>query len=176
MYDDTDFLADGAEDTDTELAESRFLSALLWSSHGDRSVAATLSLVAVEDFYLPAHAQLYSTISTLITAEPRRDHTPAGVLAELQRRTGLTGHHGQILATTLRSATTAGALPAQAPHYVAMVVADAYRRAFRAAGDGIAHAATALPEDDLWEYMCQHGRALRTHRTRLAALRAATHP
>ena len=57
-----------------------------------------------------------------------------------------------------------------------MVVADAYRRAFRAAGDGIAHAATALPEDDLWEYMCQHGRALRTHRARLAALRAATHP
>ena len=58
----------------------------------------------------------------------------------------------------------------------AQVVADAYRRAFRAAGDGIAHAATALPEDDLWEYMCQHGRALRTHRARLAALRAATHP
>ncbi|MGW0455940.1 DnaB-like helicase N-terminal domain-containing protein [Gordonia sputi] len=176
MHDDTDFLADDAGDTDTELAESRFLSALLWSSPGDRSVTATLALVVVEDFYLPAHAQLYSTISTLITAEPRRDHTPAGVLAELQRHTGLTGHHGQILATTLRAATTTGALPAQAPHYAAMVVADAYRRAFRAAGDGIAHAATALPEDDLWEYMCQHGRALRTHRARLAALRAATHP
>lgn len=157
---------------DTLAAESLFLSALLWARAGDPALAPIVALVRAEDFYGATHAELYSIITTLVGGGPGVAHDPASVLAELRRRGHLTGTSGQRLATALRDAATAGADGIQTRHYAAIVVGDAYRRTYRAVADGLAHAADALPEDQLWPYICHHGCALRDHRARLSALRA----
>ncbi|MDF6103088.1 DnaB-like helicase N-terminal domain-containing protein [Gordonia hongkongensis] len=158
--------------SDTGHAEVLLLSALLWATpaHHDE-LADIVGLVRAEDFYVQAHGELFTIIAELIADGTRRAHDATTVAHELRRQGRAATLGAERLTRALVAATSAGADGIQARHYAAMVVADAYRRRYRAAGDGITHAADHLPEAELWDYMCAHGIALREHRTRLSALR-----
>lgn len=158
--------------SDTGHAEVLFLSALLWATpaHHD-DLADVVGLVRAKDFYVPAHGALFTIIAELIADGAHRAHDATTVAHELRRQGRAATLGAEHLTRALVAATSAGADGIQARHYAAMVVADAYRRRYRAAGDGITHAADHLPEAELWDYMCAHGIALREHRTRLSALR-----
>ena len=158
------------DDTDpAEASELLLLSALLWASA--EQAAAVTELVEDTDFHKTSHATVFAVIADLAAAGPATPHRAESVHAELLRRGDLGDTRGKQLSMVLANAATAGASGIQARHYATDVVAAAYRRAYRAAADGIAHAADTLPEADLFEYMARHGRALRAHRDRLTHLR-----
>lgn len=163
-----DDIADDDADP-VEAVETLFLSALLWGAHAD--VERAVRLVSPSDFFRPVAAEVFEIIADLVDAGERGAHDAPTVLSELQRRGLLTGHLGARRSQVLQLAVSAGAVGPQATHYGALVTAAAYRRAYRAAAEGIAHAADTLPEGDLFEYMARHGRALRAHRDRLTDLR-----
>lgn len=163
-----DDIADDDADP-VEAVETLFLSALLWGTHAD--VERAIRLVSPSDFFRPVAAEVFEIIADLVDAGDRGAHDAPTVLSELQRRGLLTGHLGARRSLVLQLAVSAPATGPQATHYGALVTAAAYRRAYRAAAEGIAHAADTLPEADLFEYMARHGRALRAHRDRLADLR-----
>ena len=89
---------------------------------------------------------------------------------------GLPGHRGTRRALVLELAVSAGATGIQATHYGALVIAAAYRRSYRTAAEGITHAADALPEHDLWDYMSRHGWRIKAIRDRLEQLRDPSTP
>lgn len=163
-----DDIADDDADP-VEAVETLFLSALLWGTHAD--VERAVRLVSPSDFFRPVAAEVFEIIADLVDAGDRGAHDAPTVLSELQRRGLLTGHLGARRSLVLQLAVSAPATGPQATHYGALVTAAAYRRAYRAAAEGIAHAADTLPEADLFEYMARHGRALRAHRDRLTDLR-----
>jgi|GEM_PF-398137 len=162
-----------------EQAESFFLCALMWADR-DTAFAAT-EYVRASDFYGPSAAVVFSIIRQILTqGGAQTPHTAVAVLGELRRRgqAHTAAQLTMLLSYVADSATAANPWsqgPAisgvQAPAYAAEVLALAYRRLYRAAGEGLIHAAETLPEDQLFEYMAQHGRKARDMRDRLAALR-----
>ena len=170
--------ADFDETDPAEASELLLLSALLWAT--TEQAAAVIALVEPTDFHTTTHAAVFAAIADLVATGPGTPHRAESVHAELLRRGDLGDTRGKQLSMVLANAATAGASGIQAHHYATDVAAAAYRRAYRAAADGIAHAANTLPEADLFEYMARHGRALRAHRDRLTHLRTpqagAAHP
>ena len=172
------------EDRDpAEQAESFFLCALMWA---DRQTAlAATDHVRASDFYGSAAAEVFGIIRQILThGGDERPHTAVAVLGELRRR-GQAHTASQLTMLLSYVADTATAANpwaqgpeitgVQAPAYAAEVLALAYRRLYRTAGEGLITAAETLPEDDLFEYMAAHGRHARDLRDRLAAVRAGSH-
>lgn len=168
-----DDIADDDADP-VEAVETLFLSALLWGTRTD--VERAVRLVAPSDFYRPVAAEVFEIIAELVDAGDTAAHDAPTVLAELGRRGLLTGHRGTRRALTLELAVSAGATGIQATHYGALVIAAAYRRSYRTAAEGITHAADALPEHDLWDYMSRHGWRIKAIRDRLEQLRDPNTP
>ncbi|ETD34334.1 DnaB-like helicase N-terminal domain-containing protein [Williamsia sp. D3] len=169
------------EDRDpAEQAESFFLCALMWA---DRPTAlAATDHVRASDFYGSAAAEVFGIIRQILThGGDESPHTAVAVLGELRRR-GQAHTASQLTMLLSYVADTATAANpwaqgpeitgVQAPAYAAEVLALAYRRLYRTAGEGLITAAETLPEDDLFEYMATHGRHARDLRDRLAAVRA----
>ena len=72
---------------DTGHAEVLLLSALLWATpaHHD-DLAGIVGLVRAEDFYVPAHGELFTIIAELIADGTRRAHDATTVAHELRRQ------------------------------------------------------------------------------------------
>ena len=168
-----DDIADDDADP-VEAVETLFLSALLWGTHAD--VERAIRLVSPSDFFRPVAAEVFEIIADLVDAGDRGAHDAPTVLSELQRRGLLTGHLGARRSLVLQLAVSAPATGPQATHYGALVTAAAYRRAYRTAAAGITHAANALPEHDLWDYMSRHGWRIKAIRDRLEELRDPSTP
>ena len=146
--------------------EAQLLCALLWAQPAEaRRVAGT---VTASDFDRPVYASLYEKIAELVNAGKPHD---AAQLAIALGKEGMTaGHKGKQLTTALADITTLGAT-ANVEHYVDSVITQAYRRAFHLAARAMTEAAEQLPERDLYEHMCAHGRQLRAATERLTAIR-----
>ena len=73
--------------SDTGHAEVLLLSALLWATpaHHD-DLADIVGLVRAEDFYVPAHGELFTIIAELIADGTRRAHDATTVAHELRRQ------------------------------------------------------------------------------------------
>ena len=74
------------------------------------------------------------------------------------------------LTTALADVTTLGTT-GEAEHYADVVITQAYRRGVHLAAQSLAEAAERLPERDLFEHICAHGRRLREATERLTTLR-----
>ena len=153
--------------------EALLLSALMWSNHPGGPTAETQRIVAAvtaADFDTAAYARLYEVIAALVAAGEQ--HDPASVTHALARA-GSGGPVGDSLRHRLTGAATAGGHAAAAAHYADMVLAQAYRRSYRAVGESIAQAADELPEEYLFDHMVEHGRTQRALWNRLNAFRGA---
>ncbi|KAF0956863.1 DnaB-like helicase N-terminal domain-containing protein [Rhodococcus sp. T7] len=146
--------------------EAQLLCALLWAQPAEaRRVTA---LITAADFDRPTYGQLYGQIAALVAAG--KPHDSAHVALMLSREGRTAGHKGKQLTTALADVTTLGATGG-AEHYADAVITQAYRRGFHLAAQSLAEAAERLPERDLFEHMCAHGRRLREATERLTKIR-----
>ncbi|MGV9865692.1 DnaB-like helicase N-terminal domain-containing protein [Rhodococcus koreensis] len=146
------------------------LCALLWAptDAAHRAVAA----LDPADFQQPIHRELYTVIAGLVRSGV--PHDPTMVAADLERTGKFAGHHGRQRSRHLANITTRGADYIALDHYTRAVISQAYRRSFRAvisqayrrsfraAAESLTQAAEQLPEDQLYEHMCEIGRRQRT--------------
>ncbi|MGH6634493.1 MAG: DnaB-like helicase N-terminal domain-containing protein, partial [Sphingopyxis sp.] len=146
--------------------EAQLLCALLWAQPAEaRRVTA---LITAADFDRPTYAALFDQIAELVAAG--KPHDSAHVALMLSREGRTAGHKGKQLTTALADVTTLGATGG-AEHYVDAVITQAYRRGFHLSAQSLAEAAQRLPERDLFEHMCAHGRHLREATERLTKIR-----
>ncbi len=158
--------ADDMDDDPRLDVEAQLLCALLWAQPNEaRRVVETIT---AEDFERPVYAALYEQITTLVAAG--KPHDSAYVAMTLSREGLTAGHHGKQLTTALADVTTLGAA-GEVEHYIDAVLTQAYRRGFHAAAQSLMEAAERLPERDLYEHMCTHGRQLREATERLTKIR-----
>ncbi|NMD64242.1 DNA helicase [Nocardia globerula] len=158
--------ADDMDDDPRLDVEAQLLCALLWAQPNEaRRVVETINS---EDFERPVYATLYEQITTLVAAG--KPHDSAYVAMTLSREGLTAGHHGKQLTTALADVTTLGAA-GEVEHYIDAVLTQAYRRGFHAAAQSLMEAAERLPDRDLYEHMCTHGRQLREATERLTEIR-----
>lgn len=164
--------------------EMYFLCSLMWADTA--TARAAIEHVRVADFYRPAARTVFSIIAAIIAqGDPGRPHSPVAVLGELRRRGDMaSAAQLHMTITYLTDVTTAGSPHrggptihgAHALGYAAELLAIAYRRLYRTAGEAIVAAADTLPEDELFEAMALYGRAARDLRTRLESARTNQPP
>lgn len=164
--------------------EMYFLCSLMWA---DAATARTaIEHVRSGDFYRPAARTVFSIIAAIIAQnDPARPHTPVAILGELRRRGDMVSAAQMHMTITYLTDTTTAGSPhqggpaihgAHALGYAAELLAIAYRRLYRTAGEAITDAADTLPEHELFECMARYGRAARDLRTRLDAARSTDTP
>lgn len=120
-----------------------------------------------EDFYRPAHGELYAVILDLVTTG--KPHTAQAVMAKLEQTGRIGGHLSKILLDVV----TADAIGADATHLAYAVIAAAYRRGYTIAADRLKQHAAETDADELFEAMCELGRERREAEARFVAAREA---
>lgn len=156
-------------DTIATDVEALFLCALLWAPNPlARTVVGVLTPA---DFHSVVYGDLFAVVADLVAAGT--PHAAPMVLAELQRRGELHGHRGDQLTAALTAVTLPGASAEAVTSYADAVLAQAYRRSYRAAAVALAQAAEELPEADLFEHLVQIGTAQRARWRTLTAFRGA---
>lgn len=160
---------DYADDLHNDV-EALFLCALLWAP----AAAATRAVDILEttDFERTTHREFFRLITRLIRGGA--PHNPAMVGAALEQSGHLAGHHGTERSRHLANITTLGAEHTAVDHYARAVFSQAYRRSFAAAATALTQAAQQLPEDQLYEHMCEIGRRQRAFTERRNTLKGDT--
>lgn len=146
-------------------AELSLIGAMLWASTADISTVATL--VTPNDF---ADVFLTDVFNAIESNAFNGQTGPVAILDSLKRDALLVGERGETIKKRVVDATTSGADEFAVKHYAAAVVADSYRRAFRALADGLT-GSDGLPEDALLPYLTEHVGRISAHGARLASLR-----
>lgn len=146
--------------------EAQLLCALLWAQPVEAQ--RVIVLITAADFDRPIYGALFSQIAELVVAG--KPHDSAHVALMLSREGLTAGHQGKLLTTALAEVTTLG-VTGGPEHYVDAVITQAYRRGFHVAAQSLVEAAERLPERDLYEHMCAHGRRLREATERLTKIR-----
>jgi replicative DNA helicase len=147
---------DVADDLHNDV-EALFLCALLWAPPA--AAAHAVDLLEPTDFARPLHQEFFTLITRLIAGGT--PHNPAMVGAALEQSGHLAGHLGSERSRHLANITTLGAEHTAVDHYARAVFSQAYRRSFAGAATALTQAAQELPEDQLYEYMCEIGRRQR---------------
>ncbi|MET4611055.1 replicative DNA helicase [Rhodococcus sp. PvR044] len=148
-------------------AETLFLGALLVSS--PKAVAAVLVSVDDDDLEDWAVREILGVVRTLHAAG--RPCDAVTVEAELRRIGGVTTDHAAKRSKRLMDAVTSGASDLALLEYASAVVAEAYRRRYRALAAGLAGFAETQPETELLPYLVLAGTQCRSHSERLSRLR-----
>ncbi|WP_081830674.1 DnaB-like helicase N-terminal domain-containing protein [Rhodococcus sp. UNC363MFTsu5.1] len=160
----TDALGAVGQPSQTEML---FLGALLISS--PKPVAAVLNSVDDDDIEDWAIREILGTARTLHAAG--RPCDAVTIEAELRRLGGVTADRAAKRSKRLMDAVTSGASDLALLEYASAVVAEAYRRRYRALAAGLAGFAETQPETELLPYLVLAGKQCRSHSERLARLR-----
>lgn len=160
---------DYADDLHNDV-EALFLCALLWAPA--EAATRAVDLLETTDFERTTHREFFRLITRLIRGGA--PHNPAMVGAALEQSGHLAGHHGSERSRHLANITTLGAEHTAVDHYARAVFSQAYRRSFAAAATALTQAAQQLPEDQLYEHMCEIGRRQRAFTDRRNTIKGDT--
>lgn len=150
--------------------EVMLLCALLWNRSND-DIATVLEVLTCEDFRDRTNRSVWTLISQAHTAG--RPHDPGSVLSDAMRQGDGLEVPQSALRKGLEAITTVGADPVFIRSYAEQVITVSYRRQFISMTERLSLYAERGSESDLFSQMVEEGKAQRTAKNRLDAVREA---